>query len=35
MAKVFLTSSWDMERIAPYLEEIIASFREYDVARTH
>ncbi|WP_375656292.1 hypothetical protein [Bartonella sp. MR63HLJHH] len=29
MAKVFLTSSWDIERIAPYLEEIIASFREY------
>ncbi|WP_375610955.1 MULTISPECIES: hypothetical protein [unclassified Bartonella] len=29
MAKVFLTTSWDMERIAPYLEDIIASFREY------
>ncbi|WP_375638650.1 MULTISPECIES: hypothetical protein [unclassified Bartonella] len=29
MAKVFLTTSWDMERIAPYLEDIIASFRKY------
>ncbi|WP_375693339.1 MULTISPECIES: hypothetical protein [unclassified Bartonella] len=29
MAKVFLTTSWGMERIAPYLEDIIASFREY------
>ncbi|PIT67952.1 hypothetical protein [Bartonella tribocorum] len=29
MAKVYLTTSWDMERIAPYLEEIIASFRGY------
>ncbi|MBB5074429.1 hypothetical protein HNQ69_001571 [Bartonella callosciuri] len=29
MAKVFLTSSWDKERIAPYLEEILAAFRRY------
>lgn len=29
MAKVYLTTSWDMERIAPYLEEVIASFRAY------
>lgn len=29
MAKVYLTTSWDMERIAPYLEDIIASFRAY------
>ncbi|WP_273758721.1 hypothetical protein [Bartonella sp. AU55XJBT] len=29
MAKVYLTTSWDTERIAPYLEEIIASFRGY------
>lgn len=29
MAKVFLTTSWDMERIGPYLEDIIASFHEY------
>lgn len=29
MAKVFLTTTWDIERIAPYLEDIIASFREY------
>ncbi|WP_208436754.1 hypothetical protein, partial [Bartonella tribocorum] len=26
---VYLTTSWDMERIAPYLEDIIASFRAY------
>ncbi|MET3560731.1 hypothetical protein ABID39_001440 [Bartonella japonica] len=29
MAKVFLTTSWDRERMAPYLEEIIACFSEY------
>ncbi|UNE54973.1 hypothetical protein [Bartonella machadoae] len=29
MAKVFLTSCWDQERIAPYLEEIIAAFGQY------
>lgn len=29
MAKVYLTTSWAMERIAPYLEEVIASFRAY------
>ncbi|EJF74100.1 hypothetical protein [Bartonella birtlesii] len=29
MAKVFLTSSWAMERIAPYFEEIISSFCVY------
>ncbi|EJF77789.1 Uncharacterised protein [Candidatus Bartonella washoeensis] len=29
MAQVFLTSSWDKERIAPYLEEIVAAFSQY------
>lgn len=29
MAQVFLTTSWDKERIAPYLEDIIACFNEY------
>ncbi|EJF98500.1 hypothetical protein MEI_00508 [Bartonella vinsonii subsp. arupensis Pm136co] len=29
MAKVFLTSSWDRERIAPYFEEIFAAFGAY------
>ncbi|WP_273755688.1 hypothetical protein [Bartonella sp. MM73XJBT.G] len=29
MAKVYLTSSWDLERIAPYFEEILASLRAY------
>ncbi|WP_175868717.1 hypothetical protein [Bartonella gabonensis] len=29
MAKVYLTSSWDMERIAPYFEEIFASLSAY------
>ncbi|WP_208442423.1 hypothetical protein [Bartonella raoultii] len=29
MAQIVLTTSWDRERIAPYLEEILASFRAY------
>ncbi|GAA5099195.1 hypothetical protein [Bartonella acomydis] len=29
MAKVFLTTFWDMERIAPYFEDIIASLSAY------
>lgn len=29
MAKVYLTSSWALERIAPYFEEIIASLSAY------
>ncbi|WP_406604315.1 hypothetical protein [Bartonella gliris] len=35
MAKVFLTSSWDMERIAPYLEEILNAFRQYEERFKH
>ncbi|WP_208441954.1 hypothetical protein [Bartonella raoultii] len=29
MAKVYLTSSWDLERIAPYFEDIFASLSAY------
>ncbi|WP_273760863.1 hypothetical protein [Bartonella sp. ML70XJBT.G] len=29
MAKVYLTSSWDLERIAPYFDEILSSLSAY------
>ncbi|UNF43009.1 hypothetical protein MNL08_04080 [Bartonella krasnovii] len=29
MAKVYLSTSWDLERIAPYFEEILASLSAY------
>ncbi|WP_208431264.1 hypothetical protein [Bartonella doshiae] len=35
MAKIVLTTSWDKERIAPYLEEIVAAFRRYSERFKH
>ncbi|WP_019224126.1 hypothetical protein [Bartonella rattaustraliani] len=29
MTEIVLTSSWDKEHMAPYLDEIVASFRRY------
>lgn len=35
MAKIVLTSCWDKERIAPYLEDIFAAFRRYSERFKH